>query len=259
MSKDLEKEYKALMDSEVPDLWARIESGLDEKPVCSYQKNIDRKKQSIKMWAGLVAACVCIVLSIPVMIRHLLVGGTKSYTTKPNDNIINMECAPMAAEYIAEEAAGDISPAALTDDSNNVVDDTNAALTSGNTEDGLNTVTSDDATMESNVIVSNEASNYYDTSVVEETTEQEGNSFTVTVQILDIDVRRNNGIVYTANVIASEYPVVQPSTEIKIFSAALAAEGVISLEKAETYELTLSDDMLDSKNDVPIYMLQAVQ
>lgn len=31
MSKDLEKEYRALMDSEAPDLWARIESGLQEK------------------------------------------------------------------------------------------------------------------------------------------------------------------------------------------------------------------------------------
>lgn len=31
MSRDLEREYRAFVDSEVPDLWARIESGLEEK------------------------------------------------------------------------------------------------------------------------------------------------------------------------------------------------------------------------------------
>lgn len=31
MSKDLEKEYRALMDSEAPNLWARIEPGSRKK------------------------------------------------------------------------------------------------------------------------------------------------------------------------------------------------------------------------------------
>ena len=31
MSRDLEREYRGLVNSEVPDLWTRIEAGLEEK------------------------------------------------------------------------------------------------------------------------------------------------------------------------------------------------------------------------------------
>ena len=59
MSKDLEKEYKALMDSEAPNLWARIEAGLEEK-----EKPAGRKWYRIKLWAGLAAACACAAASM---------------------------------------------------------------------------------------------------------------------------------------------------------------------------------------------------
>lgn len=44
MSKDLEKEYRALVNSEAPDLWARIEVGLEEKTVRSHREKFIKKK-----------------------------------------------------------------------------------------------------------------------------------------------------------------------------------------------------------------------
>ena len=43
MSKDLEKEYRALVNSEAPDLWARIEVGLEEKLCVRIVRNLLKK------------------------------------------------------------------------------------------------------------------------------------------------------------------------------------------------------------------------
>lgn len=43
MSKDLEKEYRALVNSKAPDLWARIEAGLEEKTVPPHHKKLAKK------------------------------------------------------------------------------------------------------------------------------------------------------------------------------------------------------------------------
>lgn len=48
MSKDLEKEYKALVDSEAPDLWARIGAGLEEKAAHSHREELTKKSGIIR-------------------------------------------------------------------------------------------------------------------------------------------------------------------------------------------------------------------
>ena len=86
MSKDLEREYRALVNSEAPDLWARIEAGLEEKKAADlYSVSIDRnqernqkKRVDFKMWAGLAAACACVALIVPAMARMMIMGGSGS-------------------------------------------------------------------------------------------------------------------------------------------------------------------------------------
>ena len=70
MNKDLEKEYKELMSANVPDLWDKIEVGLDsEQPNV---KKINRLKK-LSVWGAAAAAAVfCLVISVPVMF-----GGRK--------------------------------------------------------------------------------------------------------------------------------------------------------------------------------------
>ncbi len=83
MSKDLEKEYRALVNSEAPDLWARIEVGLEEKTVRSHREKFIKKKWHFKMWAGLAAACVCVALSLPVIMRYFSPDGSNSDIVSP--------------------------------------------------------------------------------------------------------------------------------------------------------------------------------
>lgn len=240
MSKDFEKEYRALMDSEAPDLWARIEAGLEEKPVSLHQKSSNGKKTHMKLWAGLAAACACAVLSIPVMTRQLSSGGSASDTTASDNNAAIMECAPEAAEGAAEAYADEIMlqegnyPAAMKGDTN-----------AGSVNDGMNPSVS--------VITDH----HLNTDTAQETTVQEGRSFVVTAEIIETDVRRNSGILYIAKVVTTEDSAVQADSEIKIFSSALGEEGVIPLEKSQVYELTLIDNETDSEEE-PVYTLQAV-
>ena len=90
MSKDLEKEYRALMDSEAPDLWARIESGLQEK------KPVRQKKTAVLRWVGLAAACACVALCIPVLKIRLPLDGSTFDAAAPNlaSDMVVLECAP---------------------------------------------------------------------------------------------------------------------------------------------------------------------
>lgn len=96
MSKDLEREYKALVNSEVPDLWARIEAGLDEKTT----PRVSGKKIHFRVWAGLAAACVCVVLIVPAMTRMMRMGrsGSGSDMAAPNYAVQSADSYDMAEE-----------------------------------------------------------------------------------------------------------------------------------------------------------------
>lgn len=218
MSKDLEKEYRALVNSEAPDLWARIEVGLEEKTVRSHREKFIKKKWHFKMWAGLAAACVCVALSLPVIMRYFSPDGSNSDTVSPGNNTTGMGDTAGITEYATVESAGEIvleesiRPAAINEE--------------------------------------------YD---IAEAAEQKSNNFTVTAEILDIDIHKDSGILYTISVTASENTDVQAGSEIKIFSSALTTGGVIALEKSQSYQFTLADDMTHSAEEGVVYTLQAVE
>lgn len=66
MNKDLEKEYKKLMTESTPDLWERIEAGLEPKELTAEKGNPWRRYRT---WGLAAAACLCIMVTVPVMLR----------------------------------------------------------------------------------------------------------------------------------------------------------------------------------------------
>ena len=75
MSKDFKNEYENLLDSEIPDLWSRIEPQLHEKEKVKPKKKIRR----LYAYSGVAAACLCLAIAIPVIIR------TMNDSSKRND------------------------------------------------------------------------------------------------------------------------------------------------------------------------------
>ena len=82
MSKDLEKEYKELMSADAPDLWEKIEAGLEPK-----QSNVKMKSRikSTHIWGMVAAACLCLVISVPI-----LFGGRKGSSADGSTSDVNM-------------------------------------------------------------------------------------------------------------------------------------------------------------------------
>ena len=79
MKKDFETAYKELANTEVPDLWDRIEAGLSEKSAPAETKAEKNKKTApvnkktkiavfMRKYSALAAAIVCVVILIPTMI-----------------------------------------------------------------------------------------------------------------------------------------------------------------------------------------------
>lgn len=75
MSKDLKNEYKELMTEDVPDLWDRIEAGLEPKQPTVEKRNPWRK---YRVWGAAVAACLCLMVTVPVILRE---GKGGNYST----------------------------------------------------------------------------------------------------------------------------------------------------------------------------------
>lgn len=248
MSKNLEREYRALVGSEVPDLWDRIEAGLDDKKTDS-KKNAPEtdfpkadsqseracaKKVNFKAWAGLAAACVCVALIVPAVARTMILwGGGSSYSntassdTPRNDTTQaaeSCEKAETAKPEAAGEAAADNAAAAVENgmsDSAAAMDSENAAVTSNK-----DTVNVDSGALE-----------------------EEPYSFRVTVEILDMGVSMNGGILYTARAITSENPDIDVDSEIKVLSPTVA------LEDSKTYDLVLSEAHLDDSGEEKTYLI----
>lgn len=220
MSKDLEKEYRALMDSEAPDLWARIESGLQEK------KPARQKKTAVLRWAGLAAACACVALCIPVLKSRLPLGGSTYDAAAPDlaSDMVVLECAPEEAALTAAEGAA-----------------------AGGADEAVPKACDQPAVMKGDA----------DNGIEEDVTVQEIDSVIVTAQILDIDLRMNSGIMYLAKVVSSEEVSVQAGSEIKIFCSALAAKDLLSLEQSQAYEMTLIKEEAQGEEDEIIYTLQS--
>lgn len=125
MSKDLENEYKALMDSDVPDLWARIEAGIDEKNLSGNVYSADHRTQNVKkrsakkrfhygVWGTVAAACLCVAVAVPVMMQ-VSKGKINNMTAVPEAAAENFD-----AGYVQDDAA---VKSADTDLLNNALED----------------------------------------------------------------------------------------------------------------------------------------
>lgn len=70
MNKDFEQAYRELAQSEIPDLWDRIEAGLSEKstPEKEQEKNQEKKRIYFGRYAGMAAAVLCAVLIVPAVL-----------------------------------------------------------------------------------------------------------------------------------------------------------------------------------------------
>ena len=69
MYKDLEKEYKELMSANAPDLWSKIEMGLEPKqPNAKKMSHI----KNMRIWGAAAAAVFCLAVSVPIIF-----GGRK--------------------------------------------------------------------------------------------------------------------------------------------------------------------------------------
>lgn len=75
MNKNLEKEYKELMTENVPDLWGRIEAGLEPKQPTAKRGILWKKYRT---WGLAAAACLCLVVTVPVILRGRTGGNTQS-------------------------------------------------------------------------------------------------------------------------------------------------------------------------------------
>lgn len=97
MSKNLENEYRQHMNTEIPDLWARIESALPEKNNDSTEKivefsnksnvkNVVKKKKTkakvISIVSGLVVAAAAAVIIIPSVLNGNLSKSEEKATVK---------------------------------------------------------------------------------------------------------------------------------------------------------------------------------
>lgn len=71
MSRNLEKEYKELIKEEMPDLWGRIEAGLEPKQAGIKKRNLWKKYGPWGMAAA--AAGLCLAVTVP-----FLFGGIQS-------------------------------------------------------------------------------------------------------------------------------------------------------------------------------------
>lgn len=75
MSKQLEKEYRSLMKEDAPDLWRRIEAGLEPKKQPVHKMGFWKKYRT---WGMVAAACVCLMLAVPVMQRLAYKGESNA-------------------------------------------------------------------------------------------------------------------------------------------------------------------------------------
>lgn len=110
MSRDFEQEFKELKQSEIPDLWNRIEAGLSERPMTAPHVT---KKIAWRKWGTLAAACFAVAIILPALTVLFKNGGEKSGTAAENTTAApSTDTAAPADMAAAEEWAADDAVAA---------------------------------------------------------------------------------------------------------------------------------------------------
>lgn len=118
MKKDFETAYKELANTEVPDLWDRIEAGLSEKSAPAETKAEESKEPApikkktkvavfMRRYSALAAAIVCAVILIPTVIV-MKRAGSKFMSESAAEPAFTTESA-CYDETVAEEATGAVA------------------------------------------------------------------------------------------------------------------------------------------------------
>lgn len=115
MERDFEQEFRELKQSEIPDLWNRIESGLSEKnAVILAPQPIPQKKSAWRKWGTLAAACLCVVIILPafsLLIRNKSFSGGDMSARMESGSAAYDTAMEYASDSTAEEIAEDAAAA----------------------------------------------------------------------------------------------------------------------------------------------------
>lgn len=187
MNKDLEKEYKELMTEDVPDLWGRIEAGLEPKQPVSKKVSFWRKS---RVWGAAIAACVCVAISVPVIYSQLRSNNmsTSENAGFANDMMLQAPQEEMAdgADWYENAAAGAYSPA----------------------EDGY-------------MQDSNGGAEY----AAEAANEQDPITCTIKAEVTEV-AEEKNGMAYTVKIVDSDYAGFSEEDIIKLYDEYFADEEI---------------------------------
>ncbi len=130
MERDFEQEFRQLKQSEIPDLWDRIEAGLSEKknmtnvsqnkilPDTNIEENVSggqivKKQFAWRRWGTLAAACLCVIIILPAF--SLLVRNKSNSADMSMESAAEDSAAASASQDYAEEFAPADDAAAAED------------------------------------------------------------------------------------------------------------------------------------------------
>lgn len=167
MSKDFEQAYRELAEREIPDLWDRIEAGLESRttPARIQESEAGTAKKQLKKikwmrfnrYSGIAAAAVCVAVVIPAAV-FLWRSGNRAFSDGGSGGARLTEDIDMAAaqneamEFIADEAeavaeesvaaAGESAEA--VEESADVAEETAGTADAGQAEEGVQEAATED-------------------------------------------------------------------------------------------------------------------
>lgn len=219
MSKDLENEYRQLIADDTPDLWARIEAGLEPKK---------KKKKPVRFWtfAAVAAACACVVITLPAI---MMSGGYSSDSTSSGSTASNNSASASSDSAPMYSASDGMDTAAAQGDAGY-----GKAQMSGGVDNSVLASAAE--------TVAEEVERDYESEV--------GIGIEVYVQILEV-TEEDDTIVYLARIETSEGEALAEGAEIKIYSD--SDDGEL-LEAGERCELRLVQ--LETDEELPAFYKQ---
>ena len=128
MSKKLESEYKNLVLDDVPDLWSRIEAGLEPKQNIQLNESVNHSnntgkdsnkivsfKKRYKAWGTVAAACACVAIALPVFVNSINNKSISEGITSEEISINNIASADKAmdkdnSDYLNSDLAAPKNP-----------------------------------------------------------------------------------------------------------------------------------------------------
>lgn len=262
MSKDFEKEYIKLAESEIPDLWNRIEAGLTEKSTHTAESapeqgnKITHNIEWIRRYAGLAAAVLCIALIVPAwMLFHPTAGKSSSADTSAPEAAEEEMAAGMTAEVTGEMAAAEAYDEMASEEV--VKESAEAPAISGVSADADNQkrqflAVKDEASVEAEV--ESEAELKEELEAAPEGESETGGSIlrNVVVQVLSVqnDVYKeggstSEGVVYTVTVCEEYSGILAKGEELEVYQT---SELLGEMKAGQKYEI---DILCDSEKEYP--------